>query len=392
MRFPKIAVLLVAILVAPAAAQQSANPVTAHYRAYRAALERGDLVTAETESTAALEAAQLDPHNVGRVAALALNAALVRLSAGHRTQALAPAQLAAALASNAQSNVDPMVVGIAVKRASLQLGDQSEAELLAALNTAQAHGGLDEYVYDGSSDLGLWATQQDDLTVAISAWELASRASPGDTDVAILSRADALIGRAIAMFRLEMETDPGSRPRQSAPLPLSPRGPTGQANVEVYRVLFEAASLLRPLALRAAPDGSMTRAQIAYARAIAFLRADYSRLYSFNQASNLEPMSTSIRLPAHVGANLCEVRPVARPMPTYPPAQELNSHVATVVVRFVIDGSGRVTDARVVTSVGGDTFEQSVAAVIGRWRVERASGSPSCEMAMTLFVPINFVI
>ena len=150
MRFPQIAVLLVAILSGPVAAQQTPNPVTPHYRAYREALARGDLATADAEATAALEASQLRDGNGGSTPALALNTAFVRLREGHREQALVPAQLAATLVNGPQSHLDPLIVDIAVKRALLRLGDQSEADLLAALNTAQSHGAPDEFVYDGA--------------------------------------------------------------------------------------------------------------------------------------------------------------------------------------------------------------------------------------------------
>lgn len=391
MRFPQIAVLLVAILSGPVVAQQTPNPVTPHYRAYREALARGDLATADAEATAALVASQLRDGNGGSTPALALNTAFVRLSEGHREQALVPAQLAATLVNGPQSHLDPLIVDIAVKRALLRLGDQSEADLLAALNTAQSHGAPDEFVYDGAADLGAWSTDNAHFETAVVAWQLASNASPGNTEHALLSRADAMIGYAIAMFKLEIQSDPGAQPHQSTPLPLSQRISSNHANPEVYRVLARAAGLVRPLAEHAAPDGSVTRAQLLHSQAIAFLRADYSRLDSYNLASSLPSVSGSLRLAAHPGADLCDVRPNPQPMPTYPPAQQRDAGVGAVVARFVIDASGHVTDARVVATVGGQAFARSVSTVIGRWRVERNSSSaPNCEMAMTLFVPISF--
>jgi TonB family protein len=394
MRFSQIAVLLVAILAMPAAAQQSANPVTQHYHAYRVALERGDLAAADTEATAALGAAQLSPANVNNVAALAMNAALARLSLGHRDQALAPAQLAASLANNAHSGVDPMAVDIVVKRAALRLGDQSENDLLASLNAAQAHGGLDEYVYDGGADLGGWATQQEHFPIALSAWQLASHASPGDSDAAILSRAHALIEASVSMFRIETDAHPANPPRQSQPLPLGngESRSSYQPNLEIYTTLAEAARITRPLAERAAADGSLTQAQLLFARAIAFLRAEYSRLGAIEaERSSLHFVSGSLKLASHPGATLCDIHAIPQPMPSYPPGAANDLHVAGVVVRFVVDSSGRVTDARVVATVGGAVFEHAVSSVAGRWHVERnATSSAGCDMAMTLFVPIEF--
>jgi TonB family protein len=389
MRFPQIAVLLVAFLCAPVAAQQSG--VSAHYRAYRAALERGDLATADAEATAALEASQLREGNGGSTAALALNAALVRLSGGHRELALAPAQLAASLAANPAAHIEPLVADIALKRAQLRLGDQSEAALLQALTNAHEHNDLLEYVYDGAVDLGGWAIQQQHLPTALEAWRIASHASPGDSDAAVLSRAYALVEVGISMFRIETNA---SQPLQqrTAPQPASNGHSGSPPSVEVYRVLLDAARILRPLAERPAPDGNLTRAQLLFARAMAFARAEYARLSDFGvDRSSVEEVSGSIKIAAHPGVTLCIIHPIAEPRPSYPSAAQRDLNVGAVVARFVIDGSGHVTDARTVATVGGATFEQSVSSVVGRWGVERGPGSaPNCDMAMTLFVPVVF--
>jgi hypothetical protein len=79
MRFPQIAVLLVAILGTPAAAQQTTNPITQHYRAYREALGCGDLSRAEVEATAALEASQLRDGDGGDTHSIRLNYRCCRL-------------------------------------------------------------------------------------------------------------------------------------------------------------------------------------------------------------------------------------------------------------------------------------------------------------------------
>ena len=162
----------------PAVGQQAAIPITEHYRAYRAALERGDLSVADAEAAAALAQSQARDGNGGNTAALALNLALVRLSEGNRAQALAPAQLAAMLANNSQTHVNPMIADIALKRSLLGPGDASAQDLSAILAAAEAHGGLDEYVYDGAADLGGWALDQNQLETALAAWRVAIRPLP----------------------------------------------------------------------------------------------------------------------------------------------------------------------------------------------------------------------
>ncbi len=389
MRFLRGGVLAAALLCAPAAAQQSGSAVTQHYRAYREALEHGDLATADTEATAALQAAQLDPQNVGASAALAMNVALVRLSEGHRDQALPPAQLAASLAANPQSHLDPIAVDIVVKRALLRRGDQSERELLGVLTQAGERGGLEEYLYDGAADLGSWASQQDHLSTAVSAWRIATRASPGDSDADVLSRAQALVELGVAMFDIETQSQT-SPPQQATPLPL--RNPSVHPNTDIYTTLLEAARITQPLALRVAADGSLTRAQLLFARAIAFATAERSRLAALNVDTRPLPwLDRSVTIATHPGATLCEIRLIAEPQPTFPPRQAQALHVAGVNVRLVIDGAGRVSDARVVAAVGGSDFEQAVAAVAGRWSVERTPSSPQgCDMAMTRFITVMF--
>ncbi|MBI3439854.1 MAG: energy transducer TonB [Proteobacteria bacterium] len=375
MRFSQFALLLAAILVSPAAAQQTANPVTAHYRTYREALERGDLATAESEATAALEAAQLNTQNASQVAALAMNTALVRLSAGHRAQALPPAQLAMSLAANPQSHVDPLAVEIALKRASLRTGDQSEADLLRVLGSAQEQTNLAEFVYDGAADLGSWARQQGHLSTAVSAWRIASHVSPGDDDADILSRAHALAELGVALFDLDTQAA-SSPPQQATPLPL--RNPAVHLNTEVYTVLLEAARITQPLAARPAADGGITRAQLLYARAIAFATAELSRLAALSVDTRPLPrLDRSLVIASHSGATLCNIRVIAQPQPTFPPREVNAEHVAGVNVRLVINDAGRVTDARVVAAVGGPAFEQAVATVAGRWSVERAPDAPT---------------
>jgi TonB family protein len=392
MRFPQIAVLLVAILVAPAAAQQSANPVTQHYRAYRAALERGDLAMADTEATAALEAAQLDPHSTGTVAALAMNVALVRLSEGHRDQALAPAQLAASLAGNAQSHVDPLAVDIALKRAALQPGNQSEAQLLAALTAGRAHGGLDEYVYDGASDLGGWAYQQHHLRTTADAWRLASQSSAGDSDAAVLSRARALLGLGVVLFQMDQASTPGHVAMFDSQV--STTNSEYRPNIDSIENLAEAARISRPLAARASASGAMTQAQQVFSRATVFFLAAQSRAATYHVPDSvLEDRPFDHFLAIAVGANTsrCTVRIAPDATPEYPTHADYDGHVGAVMVRVVVDDAGHASDARLVASVGGEEFTQAVERVLPRWRVVRLPDAPAnCGMAMTLFSPVVF--
>lgn len=379
----------------PALGQQTANPIAEHYRAYRAALERGDLSVADTEGAAALAQSQARDGNGGNTAALALNLALVRLSEGNRAQALAPAQLAAMLANNSQTHVNPMIADIALKRSLLAPGDTSAQDLSAVLTAAQAHGGLDEYVYDGAADLGGWALDQNQLQTALAAWRVAIRASPGNGDGAVLSRARAFVGVGSTLFQMDVATGPASTQRlQALPLHPSHDEATYRPNLDALAALANAANLLLPLALRPAPDGSLTRAQLEYSRAIVFMLADEARLASFNvDTSRVAIPNHQLELPTHVGETPCLLRIVAQPLPSFPPTEEGQGNLGAAMVRFVIDDSGRVRDGRVVATVGGPAFAQSINNVISRWRVERSPNSVrGCTTAATLFNTVRFVL
>ncbi|MFZ2030120.1 MAG: energy transducer TonB [Vitreimonas sp.] len=394
MRSFAFCVAFLAVLTAAPATAQQPSPVAQHYRAYRAALERGDLAQAETEAAAALEAS---PTRDASTAALALNLAIVRLNRGERAQALSPAQLAASLAGASQGRVDPLVADIALKRASLASGDQSAADLSSVLAAAQAHRGLDEYVYDGAADLGGWAIEQHQSELALRAWRMAVQASPGDDDAANLSRARALVGEGAAALAIDIAAAAPSAPTSSRSTVLSEshRGAGHVPTLDALRALAEAVNLLRPLALRAAPDGAMTAAQLEYAHAAMFETAVEVRVASFNvDMSSLDlPGSSWIALPAHAGDTPCIPHIIAQPMPHFPSDAANQGNVGAVMTRLVITETGNVTDAHVVATAGGAGFTDAINRVIGRWRVERAASSPpGCHMAMTAFVPIRFVL
>ena len=94
-----VATFLIALPTAPAFAQPPAtDPVVAHFRDYRAAIDRQDFAAAETAATAALEASEAGKGS--RTAVLALNLALLRLTLAEPAAAHAPAARAHELATS----------------------------------------------------------------------------------------------------------------------------------------------------------------------------------------------------------------------------------------------------------------------------------------------------
>ncbi|HVV32463.1 MAG TPA: hypothetical protein VHC73_04470, partial [Vitreimonas sp.] len=83
-----------ALVLSTTASHAQQETIGQHYHAYTAALQNGDLATAEREAAAALQLSEAQDGDGGHTAVLALNLATTRLSAGHGADALAPAQQA----------------------------------------------------------------------------------------------------------------------------------------------------------------------------------------------------------------------------------------------------------------------------------------------------------
>src|SRR5262249_11051026 len=144
---------------------------------YRAAVDRGDLAAAETEAAAALEASQARDGNGGRTGVLALNLALARLDAGHRAEAMQPAQLAQSLAGDT-SGGGRALADLVVARTELSRAGGAE-RILAALGQPGARD-LGAYAFDAASDLGRFSMEQQQYEQAQAAWTRAVELAPGE--------------------------------------------------------------------------------------------------------------------------------------------------------------------------------------------------------------------
>lgn len=391
-RMRSLCAALAVLVFAVSAAAQAPNPVMEHYRAYNAAMQRGDLAAAEDAAAQALAASEARDGDGGSTAALAANLAQVRLDRGRVSEALAPAQRALQLArANANAGVDPIYAGLLLGRAELPRAGQGEPSLVDAVAAAERAGGFEAEIYDAASALGQWAIQRQRYAIGVSAYEAAIRASSGDDDGQVIARANAHVGRGVALLL-------GDRGRQFG----TQRGSSGQAtrlidrpNEEAPRAMLEAVRLLTPLMERGISGPQLTRVQAAYASAsswqfvtLSWFRSmgwrvppdarDFSGQWSFD----LEPDD---RKPA------CQYRLVAEPLPEYPANALADFGVGATMLRIVTGPDGQAQEMNVIAGAGGQMFIDAVQAAAPRWRVARRENTPpDCSARVLIFQMFYF--
>ncbi len=365
----------------PAAAPE--DPVLAHFREYRAAIERNDLPAAEAAATAALAASEAS--NGPRTAVLALNLANLRLGLGSGSNALRPARTAHRLAAAPDAGVDPLTAELTLGQAELAAGDAAGvARLRGTFATAEA-AGLTTDVYDAAVRLGLWGIAQQRYGEALNAWMVAERLAHV-TDDPTLARARALTGQGAAILlastdrNLPPPTDGGPRLLSAADAQI------------VNDKLTVAQRLLMPAALGDGAAAEVTPAQQAFAEALAWQSALLTKVQS--QGSAL-PTTTPYTddAPRFDRTGVCVLQTNADPSPGYPGDALERYQVGAVVLYMRLDARGRVVDREVIASVPSASLEPAVAAVAERWRVEREPGTPrNCRMPSSHFVPSRFVL
>lgn len=398
------------LLSAPAAAQTEIDPVVRNYRAYDAALGRGDLAAAETAAAAALAASQARDGDGGSTARLAANLAQVRLDLGRGADALAPAQRALAIvdARGAQSGVDSIYARLLVGRAELATqGLAGEARLRAVLDEARSGNQQRIEAYDAAIALGEWALNQGRPDVARDAFQIAADLSGGQSEGEILGRAQAHLGVGISLAMLDRPT---ARIATGTRLARAPDSAAEQA-------LREAMQLAQPLAERDARRGQVTRAQATYSSALAWAHARAALMNGLGWESALEPTRGMIvdlderdgiaACPADfgeaanapgVGALLARTTSGEGGAITGARyvggmdrlASESFGYATSVVARISTDASGAVTDARVLGAVDNLSLDVALSGVLAGAR-GRPAGS-GCGQARVMFAPVVFLI
>lgn len=382
-RYACAVALMLAVLQTPVAAQTT-NAVRENYQAYTAALERGDLDAAEVAARAALAASEARDGDGGSTAVLALNLAHVLLERGNTTDAVAPARRAQDLALNAGagSRVDPLVAGLAVRRAELPtMVDQAAEPFWFELLSAHEGGVRNEAVYDAAADFGAWASGRDNFDLSARAWRVASEASPGDEPDAILARAAALRSLGAALLLRDI-----ARNRTVEIASVTRRADHNEADTSPMEPLIEAVRISRPLAAAQTSHIELTNAQQQFSLSLALLNAARSRLGAMNGWSSTVGAADWSQLggislaPAGQGAaTLCAMSLTMEPRLRYPREAQNRYGVGAVVMRFVFAPDGAVLLAEPIATAGGEAF--AVAARRVRWTAERSeNAAPNCTV------------
>jgi TonB family protein len=370
-------------------AQASAQTPTAmeHYRAYRAALERGDLAAAENEAEQGLAIAEAngDP----RTAVFALNLATTRITRGDRAGALAPARRALSLAQAGADGVDPTFAEVVVGRAELANSGQAGADRLSRiiLNDAASALAVDE-VYPAAAELGHWLLLNRQPDLAAEAWSVAGANASGSLFGEAYGRGNARTWEAASIIIDEVGYRSG-RHRINA-----------VRAQQAYALLTEAYLALRPLSQQEAPGLELTVAQQAFAQTMAWRSALHAKLVADGQHIPPQPPEAqgdadgNAELgPVDLTAPRCLVNMISRPAPQYPAAELEDAQLGVVVLRLRLDADGEVLSHQVAARAGSEGFVRPVERVADRWRFERREDSPpNCRMPQSLLVPVSFMI
>ena len=412
-RFLMCAAAFGVLAYSPSAAQTPAtapaDPVIQYYRAYDAALGRGDLTGAEAAAVAALAASEARDGDGGSTARLAANLAQVRLDQGRDAEALAPAQRALTIveAQGAQAGVDSFYARLLVGRAELAArGPSGEQRLRATLGEAAPAQRQRVEAYDAAIDLGEWGLAQGRADVARDAFQIAADLSGGQAEIDVLARAQAELGKGIALSILDR---PAARVATGSRLL---QAPDSQAE-DALRIAME---LARPYAERDARRGGVTRAQMTYSSALAWAHARAALMQALGWQSPLAPtrgmivdLNEADGVPACVseyggdnapGVGAIVARTISGEGGVITGARylggmdrlEANSfgYATSLVARITTDASGAVTDARVVGAIDNLSFDRALGGVLESAR--REVEASNCSNARAIFAPVVFLI
>jgi hypothetical protein len=383
--------LLAAAMTSASSAQQGAapvDPVVAHFREYRAALERNDLETAEAAAAAALAASE--GASGRRTAVLALNLANVRLELGEQNEALAPARTAHRLAtSSADSGVDPVAAALTLGRAELAVGQPAGPQrLLDALAAADGQSALETDSYNAAVALGTWAINSDlyaGYDVARKAWAIAARLAHV-TDDPVFARARALTNEGVAIAGAGMDRaapEAGGRPRTLSP---EDARAANDAFSSALRLLQDRALSDPPSAAGPSP------AQQVYAQALGWQSATRASAER-SGARRRSARSADNNVTALDDSGLCAVKLVRDDAEIPYPDEALERYgVGAVVVQLGLDAEGATTSATIAAPTPPGVLSVAVAAVMQDWRTQKdPSAAPTCRMPGSVFVPVPFV-
>ncbi|MBL8552445.1 MAG: hypothetical protein JNJ73_20835 [Hyphomonadaceae bacterium] len=382
MRKYAFAVVALTLLAGSAASGQAPSPVVLHFRQYREAIARGDLVAAEGAAAFALEASEQSDAAGGRTGVLALNLARVRLQLGRTQAASAPAQRAYEIArSDASAGIDPDMASLIWGRVRLSLEGFAAADFLA--DTLGRTAGREPLLgdrYDAADQLGMWATGARNYIVARRAWAYAAESARGAPFDASYARGRALTYEAIAIALQSLTREPVMSNMMAR---------------NVQERLIEAHALVRPFAFMPS-DGTVTAVHRLYADILGWEQitnskvvSDGSRRVSGDRSIPALPFGAN---PASIdGVPTCVVRRVAGERLRYPRPQATEGQIAAVVVALRFDEAGAQIGTEIASAIGDQDFERAVSETAATWTYA-AQVANGCKLLRVYFVPVGFFV
>jgi hypothetical protein len=360
--------------------------VVAHFRDYRAAIDRKDFAAAETAATAALEASEAA--NGSRTAVLALNLALLRLSLAQPDRALEPAQRAHELASNDRdSGVDGLLASLTLGRAELAADLEAGVERVSsAVADAEKRKAFLAEAYTATVALGEWALANEAYDTARAAWIAAERLAPaGSPDPGLgLGRARLNQGVAIVLAGINRPRNPSSRNSLTVT--------ASNAAHEADAAFSEAQRLLRSYAFPSEAGEALSIGQVLYAQAMAWQGALRARLRSQDEELREEsgmqvdpPQRPGMPVPCSYETDIDALG--------YPPNAVETLGAGAVVIHTRFDDSGNVLRRDVAAGVPTGLFVDATRRQLPGLRSERAAGSPpDCEASGSRYDVVLYVL
>lgn len=385
------AAILALVTLGVANAQQTSvpSPLIQHYHAYNAALQKGDLATAEVEAAAALAASVEQYGDGGRTAVLSLNLAGVRLMREKFDSAIEPARKALALAEaqGEASRVDKHVARLILGRAELRTGgDAAVQRLEQAIKDAATVPGLAHEVYPAAVELGTYSFESRRFEISRNAWIASAQFADGGGGNADLALAGAKVGEAAAGIMIIANEIPRLQTGSRIPV-------TGEQFLQFDSLLVEAMDTIHHQAVQESPSGELTLAQRVWGQAYAWRLALKSKLRS--EGRDLPPGRKPRFEDTEIGASrfslpACSVRLIAEPRARFPPQARSNGEIGAVVLKIKVDDAGKLVRAQVAGSVGVPEFVDSVTSVVYQWRFEKNDSTSNCRMTRDNFLGIEY--
>lgn len=333
----------------------SMRDVVAHFRAFEAAYEGGDLETAEREARAALATHEAIASVTATRGVLATNLAIVLLDSRQAEPAQATLQMLRDLPPEAEVH-EGVLTMLGWRAAVLTLPEENLAPALDALSDRPT----DDPVV--ARQAFLLAGEIGEAALGLREPNLAQQAWQAYLDLVDYSTEPLVITRARGLVRLGNAYLLGDRDRLAV------------------ETLADALTLTAPYAGETA-NGPMTSGQALYAQVLAWYVAANTKRRSegFNSAWEMEEYPPQLAdLPPR-----CRIRFNASPLPDWPNVAESEGYVGSVVLRYSVSEAGEVLEIEPVAAVPHAAFAENVREVMNRWSIVivRPQDDSPCRVA-----------